>query len=161
MTWVRLPFDRAAGLRRLLRLGFLGENRPAELAADALDEVVDQLFRRIGHFHGQEVDLGGEVVVEPHRRNREEQSARGGDHSRGVAPVVARMPRPRFNSAVMMSIWRSTARSAELMSAAVIVARSRSNGFTSASASPSTRATWLFLFFSASAMAPSSCSSCR
>ena len=58
-----------------------------------------------------------------------------------VAPVVARMPRPRFSSAVMISICRSTARSAELMSAAVIVARSRSSGFTSASASPRTRAT--------------------
>jgi len=58
-----------------------------------------------------------------------------------VAPVVARMPRPRFSSAVMMSICRSTARSAELMSAAVMVARSRSSGFTSESASPSTRAT--------------------
>ena len=34
-----------------------------------------------------------------------------------------------------------------------MVARSRSSGFTSASASPSTRETWLFLFFSASAMA--------
>ncbi len=53
----------------------------------------------------------------------------------------------------MISIWRSTARSAELMSAAVMVARSRSSGFTSASAPPSTRATWLVLFFSASAMA--------
>ena len=58
-----------------------------------------------------------------------------------------------MNSASTISIWRSTARSAELMSAAVMVARSRSSGFTSASASPSTRATWLFLFFSASEIA--------
>src|SRR5262245_23286401 len=78
-----------------------------------------------------------------------------------VAPIVARMPRPRFSSATMISIWRSTARSAELMSAAVIVARSRSNGLTSARASPSTRATWLFLVFSASAIAASRCSSWR
>jgi hypothetical protein len=63
------------------------------------------------------------------------------------------MPVPRLKSARMMSICRSTARSAELMSAAVIVARSRSSGFTSERASPSTRETWLFLFFSASAMA--------
>src|SRR5213080_1034354 len=60
-----------------------------------------------------------------------------------VQPVVARMPRPRFSSAATMSISRSTARSTELMSAAVIVARSRSSGFTSESASPTTRATWL------------------
>ena len=47
-----------------------------------------------------------------------------------VAPVVARIPSPRFSSDVMISICRSTARSAELMSPAVIVARSRSSGFT-------------------------------
>jgi hypothetical protein len=63
------------------------------------------------------------------------------------------MPMPRLKSARVMSICRSTARSAELMSAAVIVARSRSSGFTSANASPTTRATWLFLFFSARAIA--------
>ena len=70
-----------------------------------------------------------------------------------VEPTVARMPVPRLNSASTISIWRSTARSAELMSAAMMVARSRSSGFTSASASPSTRETWLFLFFSAREMA--------
>src|SRR3989442_9504596 len=78
-----------------------------------------------------------------------------------VEPIVARMPRPRFSSATMISIWRSTARSAELMSAAVMVARSRSSGFTSESASPSTRATWLRFVFSASAIALSRFSSCR
>ncbi len=76
-----------------------------------------------------------------------------------VEPTVARMPRPRLNSESTISIWRSTARSAELMSAAVIVARSRSNGFTSWSAPPSTRETWLPWFFSESVMAWSSCSS--
>ncbi len=60
-----------------------------------------------------------------------------------------------------MRISRSTARSTELMSAAVIVARSRSSGFTSERASPTTRATWLFFCRSASLIAPSSCSSCR
>src|SRR5881296_3051155 len=78
-----------------------------------------------------------------------------------TAPVVARMPRPRFSSADTIRISRSTARSTELMSAAVMVARSRSSGFTSESASPTTRATWLFFCFSASLIAPSSCSSCR
>src|SRR6266568_3042048 len=62
-----------------------------------------------------------------------------------VAPVVARIERPRLSSEVRISICRSTARSAELMSPAVMVARSRSSGFTSFNASPSTRATWLFL----------------
>ena len=78
-----------------------------------------------------------------------------------VEPVVARMPRPRFSSADTIRISRSTARSTELMSAAVMVARSRSSGFTSESASPTTRATWLFFCFSAMRIAPSSCSSCR
>ena len=70
-----------------------------------------------------------------------------------VEPTVPRTPSPRLNSESTISICRSTARSAELMSAAVMVARSRSSGFTSASASPSTRETWLFLFFSAREMA--------
>src|SRR5256885_12187292 len=52
-----LVTDRATGLRRLLRLEFLGEDRAAELGADALDQVVDQLFGRVRHLHGQEVDL--------------------------------------------------------------------------------------------------------
>src|ERR1041385_4690731 len=70
-----------------------------------------------------------------------------------VEPVVARMPSPRFSSAETIRISRSTARSTELMSAAVMVARSRSNGLTSESASPTTRATWLFFCFSASLIA--------
>src|SRR2546427_702005 len=61
-----LVTDRATGLLRLLRLEFLGEDRPAELGADALDQVVDQLLGRVGHLDRQEVDLGREEVVEPH-----------------------------------------------------------------------------------------------
>src|SRR5712691_12363421 len=76
---LELPVDRATGLRRLLRLEFLGEDRPAELAADALDEVVDQLLRRVGHLDREEVDLGCEVVVQPHRRNRDDQTERRGN----------------------------------------------------------------------------------
>ena len=76
-----------------------------------------------------------------------------------VAPTVAIKPRPRLKSDRVMSISRSTARSAELISAAVIVARSRRRGFTSCSAPPSTLARWLFMFFSARPMAWSSCSS--
>src|SRR5712692_5415761 len=48
-----LPTDRATGLLRLLGRELLGEDRPAELGADALDEVVDQLFRGVGHLHRQ------------------------------------------------------------------------------------------------------------
>src|SRR2546426_4673222 len=64
-----LVTDRATGLLRLLRLEFLGEDRPAELGADALDQVVDQLLGRVGHLDRQEVDLGREEVVEPHGRD--------------------------------------------------------------------------------------------
>src|SRR5438105_6218502 len=78
-----LVADRATGLRRLLRLEFLGEDRAAELRPDALDQVVDQLFRGVGHFDGEEVDLGGEVVVEPYRRNGDDESERRGDQGLG------------------------------------------------------------------------------
>src|SRR5947209_19674467 len=74
-----LVTDRATGLRRLLRLEFLGEERPAEFAADALDEVVDQLLRRVVHFHGNEVDLRGEVVLVQHHRDRDDQANAGLD----------------------------------------------------------------------------------
>src|SRR5256886_12781755 len=43
-----LVTDRATGLLRLLGLEFLGEDRAAELGADALDQVVDQLLGRVG-----------------------------------------------------------------------------------------------------------------
>src|SRR5712692_6428160 len=82
---LELPVDRATGLRRLLRLEFLGEDRPTELATDALDEVVDQLLGRVRHFHCEEVDLGGEVVVQPHRRNRDHEAERRRDQGLGHA----------------------------------------------------------------------------
>src|SRR5213596_4244564 len=74
-----LVTDRATGLRRLLRLEFLGEDRAAELRADALDQVVDQLLGRVGHLDRQEVDLGREVVVEPHRGDCDDEAERGRD----------------------------------------------------------------------------------
>src|SRR5690349_25016933 len=74
-----LVADRATGLRRLLRLEFLREDRPAEFRADALDQVVDQLLRGVGHLDGEEVDLGREVVVQPHGRNRDDEAERGRD----------------------------------------------------------------------------------
>src|SRR5712692_1350530 len=82
---LELPVDRATGLRRLLRLELLGEDRPTELAADALDEIVDQLLRRVRHLHREEVDLGREIVVQPHRRNRDEQAERRRDERLGDA----------------------------------------------------------------------------
>src|SRR5439155_27371404 len=74
-----LATDRATGLCSLLRLEFLGEDRPSELRAHGLDQVVDELFGRVGHLHREEVDLGGEVVVQPHRRHRDEHTEDGRD----------------------------------------------------------------------------------
>src|SRR5574342_12277 len=78
-----LVADRATGLRRLLRLEFLREDRPAEFRSDALDEVVDQLLRGVGHLDGEKVDLGGEIVLEPHLGNRDDQTERGRDQRLG------------------------------------------------------------------------------
>src|SRR5690349_19608797 len=78
-----LVADRATGRLRLLRLELLREDRPAELRADALDQIVDQLLRGVGHLDGGEVDLGGEVVVEPHRRDRDDQAEGGRDQRLG------------------------------------------------------------------------------
>src|SRR3989475_12669394 len=96
---LELPVDRATSLRRLLRLELLREDRPAELAADALDQVVDQLLRRVRHLHGQEVDLGGEVVVQPHGRDRDDEPEGRGDqrfgHAAGDRGEVAAAARGR------------------------------------------------------------------
>src|SRR5881409_2059099 len=78
-----LVTDRATGLGRFLRLEFLREDRAYELGADALDQVVDQLLRGIRHLDGEEVDLRGEVVVQPHGRNRDNQTEGGGDQRLG------------------------------------------------------------------------------
>src|SRR6266699_2528703 len=80
-----LVTERATGLRRLLRLEFLGEDRAPELRADALDQVVDQLLRGVRHLHREEVDLGREVVVQPHRRNGDDEAERGSDQRLGHA----------------------------------------------------------------------------
>src|SRR5919205_3180152 len=71
-----LPVDMATAGHRLLGLEFLGEDRTPELAPHALDEVVDQLLGAVRHFHRQIFDLGGEIVVRPHRRNRDHESER-------------------------------------------------------------------------------------
>src|SRR5215203_2915875 len=63
----------------LLGLEFLGEDRTPELAPDALDEVVDQLFRGVGHLNGEIFDLRSEVVVCPYCRNGDHKTKGGGD----------------------------------------------------------------------------------
>src|SRR5215467_7172553 len=78
-----LAADRATGLARLLGLEFLREDRAAELRADAADQVIDQLFGGVGHLDRDEVDLRREVVVEPHRRNRGDQTDGGRDERFG------------------------------------------------------------------------------
>src|ERR1041385_2436968 len=83
VTPPELPVDMATAGHRLLGLEFLGEDRPTELAPDALDEVVDELFRGIGHLDRQVLDLGGEVVVEPHRRDGHQEAERRGDQRLG------------------------------------------------------------------------------
>src|SRR3954452_7324248 len=74
-----LPVDMATAGHRLLGLEFLGEDRTPELAPHALDQVVDQLLRGIGHLDGEVLDFRGEIVVRPHRRDRHHEAERGGD----------------------------------------------------------------------------------
>src|SRR6058998_1071852 len=78
-----LVADRATGLRRLLSLEFLGEDRPAELRPDALDQVVDQLLGGVGHLDGEKVDLGREIVVEPDGRDCDHEAEGGRDQRLG------------------------------------------------------------------------------
>src|SRR5215213_5719131 len=69
-----LPVDMATAGHRLLGLEFLREDRTPELAPHALDQVVDQFLRGVRHLDGEVLDLGREVVVGPHRRNRDHQT---------------------------------------------------------------------------------------
>src|SRR5881296_2703592 len=46
-----------------------------------LNEVVDQLGRRVGHLDCKRFNLISEVVVCPHGRHRDEQTESGGDES--------------------------------------------------------------------------------
>src|SRR5947199_8620757 len=94
-----LVADRATGLRRLLRLEFLREDRTAEFRPDALDQVIDQFLRGVRHLDGEEVDLGREVVVEPDRRNGDDETERGGNQrfrdTGGHGPERGTTPRCR------------------------------------------------------------------
>src|SRR3954449_10782303 len=74
-----LPVDMATAGHRLLGLEFLREDRTPELAPHALDEVVDQLLGAVRHLDRQILDLGGEVVVRPHGRDRHHQTEGRGD----------------------------------------------------------------------------------
>src|SRR3954454_7288008 len=74
-----LPVDMATAGHRLLGLEFLGEDRTPKLAPHALDQIVDQLLGAVGHLDRQILDLGGEVVVGPHRRDRDHQTEGRGD----------------------------------------------------------------------------------
>ena len=51
----------------------------ADLLRRLLDEVVDQLRRRVVHLDVEVLDAAGQVVVEPHRRDRDDQPERGLD----------------------------------------------------------------------------------
>src|SRR5215207_8467678 len=86
-SWVRggrLLRDRA-GAAGGGRVELAGEARAAEVARDALDEVVDHLLRRVRHLGRQVVDLGREVVERPHGRDRDEQTEGGRDERLGDA----------------------------------------------------------------------------
>src|SRR3954451_2103789 len=74
-----LPVDMATAGHRFLGLEFLGEDRTPKLGPHALDQIVDQLLGAVGHLDRQILDLGGEVVVGPHRRDRDHQTEGRGD----------------------------------------------------------------------------------
>src|SRR5690606_38449566 len=66
-----------------------------------LDEVVDELRRRVGHLDVQVLEAAGEVVVEPHGRNRDDQTERGLDERLGdTARDGAEAARARSRDAV-------------------------------------------------------------
>src|SRR5215217_5365136 len=78
-----LPVDMATAGHRLLGLELLREDRTPELAPHALDEIVDQFLRPVGHFDAEILDLSSEVVVGPHRRDRDHEAECGGDQRLG------------------------------------------------------------------------------
>src|SRR5215216_4459045 len=51
----------------------------ANASGRLLDEVVDQLRRGVVHLDVEVFETAGQEVVEPHRRNRDEQTERGFD----------------------------------------------------------------------------------
>src|SRR5262245_12899485 len=83
LVWPAILTDVATAAHRLLSLELLGKDGATKLGAHALDQVVDQLLGAVRHFGGQVLDLGGEVVVEPHRRDRDQEAERRGDQRLG------------------------------------------------------------------------------
>src|SRR5574338_1005907 len=77
------PVDMATAAHRLLGLELLREDRAPELVPHALDEVIDEFLGAHGHLDREVLDLGGEVVVEPHRRHRDDQAEGRGDQGLG------------------------------------------------------------------------------
>src|SRR3954467_8856658 len=90
VTPAELPVDMATAGHRLLGLEFLGEDRTPELAPPALDQVVDHLLGAVGHLDRQILDLGGEVVVGPHRRDGDHETEGRGDQGFGHTGGAAR-----------------------------------------------------------------------
>ena len=68
-AWRRLAYRYTATTRRLLRR--------------LLDEVVDHLRRRVVHLDVEVLEAARQVVVEPHRRDGDEQAERGFDERFG------------------------------------------------------------------------------
>ena len=64
---------------------FRGRAQAAALLGALLDEVVEQLGARVVHLDVEALDAGGQVVVRPHGRNRDEQAEGGGDERLGDA----------------------------------------------------------------------------
>src|SRR5687768_698867 len=73
----RLRGDRAGAAGGGVEL--TGEARPAELAGDTLDQVIDHLLGDVRHLGGEVVDLGREVVERPHRGDGDDQTEGGRD----------------------------------------------------------------------------------
>src|SRR5690349_20854578 len=54
-----------------------GTSEPAGLLGRLLDEVVDELRRRVVHLDVEVLEPAREVVVNPHGRNRDDEAERG------------------------------------------------------------------------------------
>src|SRR5947199_2739802 len=66
--------DRAAGTAGSVEL--TRKTAATKLARHALDEVIDHLLGDIRHLGREIIDLRREVVVRPHRRNRDDEAER-------------------------------------------------------------------------------------
>ena len=62
-----------------LEVGLRCDRSSSDRLRRLLDEVVDQLRRRVVHFDVEVLDAAGQVVVEPDRRDRDDEPERGFD----------------------------------------------------------------------------------